>query len=92
MSKIRTQVLRTIQINNLTFYLFRNRSRRFSVTVFMNKTVFARDYAAIDREIERLRPLIALGGYIPCPDHRIAPDAKFENVQYYCERLASLSL
>ena len=58
----------------------------------MNKTVFARDYAAIDREIERLRPLIALGGYIPCPDHRIAPDAKFENVQYYCERLASLSL
>ena len=58
----------------------------------MNKSVFARDYAAIDREIERLRPLIALGGYIPCPDHRIAPDAKFENVQYYCERLASLSL
>ena len=27
-----------------------------------------------------------LGGYIPCPDHRIAPDAKWENVQYYCEK------
>lgn len=53
----------------------------------MNKTVFARDYSAIDKEIERLKPLIALGGYIPCPDHRIAPDAKFENVQYYCEQL-----
>ena len=56
----------------------------------MNKTVFAKDYAAIDAEIERLKPLIALGGYIPCPDHRIAPDAKFENVQYYCEQLRKI--
>lgn len=53
----------------------------------MNKTVFARDYAAVDAEVERLRRLIDLGGYIPCPDHRIAPDAKFENVQYYCEKM-----
>ena len=52
----------------------------------MDKKVFAYDYAAIDAEIERLKPLIDLGGYIPCPDHRIAPDAKWENVQYYCER------
>ena len=53
----------------------------------MNKTCFARDYAAIDAEVERLRGLVELGGYIPCPDHRIAPDAVFENVQYYCERM-----
>ena len=52
----------------------------------MNKTVFSRDKAAVDAEIERLKPLIDLGGYIPCPDHRIAPDAKFELVQYYCEQ------
>ncbi|MCI5648554.1 MAG: hypothetical protein MR332_03835 [Fusicatenibacter sp.] len=58
----------------------------------MNKTVFARDYNAIDEEIERLKPLIELGGYIPCPDHRIAPDAKFENVQYYCEKMHNLHL
>lgn len=53
----------------------------------MNKNVFSADYAAVDKEIERLKALIDLGGYIPCPDHRIAPDAKFENVQYYCEKL-----
>lgn len=58
----------------------------------MNKTVFARDYEAVDAEIERLKPLIALGGYIPCPDHRIAPDAKFEVVQYYCEKMQKLIL
>lgn len=53
----------------------------------MDKTIFAHDYKAVDQEIERLKPLIALGGFIPCPDHRIAPDAKWENVQYYCERM-----
>lgn len=58
----------------------------------MNKNVFARDYKAVDEEIERLKPLIELGGYIPCPDHRIAPDAKFENVQYYCEKMHNLKL
>jgi hypothetical protein len=53
----------------------------------MNKNVFAEDYAEIDKEIERLKPLIDLGGYIPCPDHRIPPTAKWENVQYYCDRM-----
>ena len=53
----------------------------------MNKIVFSRDYAAVDAKIERLKPLVELGGYIPCPDRRIAPDAKWENVQYYCEKM-----
>jgi len=53
----------------------------------MNKKVFAYDYAAIDAEIERLKALVDLGGYIPCPDHRLAPDAKWENVQYYCDKM-----
>ncbi len=53
----------------------------------MNKTVFAFDKAAINDEIERLKPLVDLGGYIPCPDHRIAPDAKWELVQYYCDKM-----
>ena len=52
----------------------------------MDKRVFAQDYTAVDREIERLKPIVDMGGYIPCPDHRIPPDATWENVQYYCER------
>jgi len=51
----------------------------------MDKRVFACDKAAVEAEIERLKPLVDLGGYIPCPDHRIPPDAKFELVAYYCE-------
>ncbi|MHB9126577.1 MAG: uroporphyrinogen decarboxylase family protein, partial [Armatimonadota bacterium] len=53
----------------------------------MRKYVFAEDYAAVDAEIERLEGLVDLGGYIPCPDHRISPDAKWENVCYYTERM-----
>ncbi len=52
----------------------------------MDKRVFSKDRAAVDAEIERLRRLVDLGGYIPCPDHRIAPDAKYELVVYYCEQ------
>ncbi|MBE6885945.1 MAG: hypothetical protein IJY82_05265 [Oscillospiraceae bacterium] len=57
----------------------------------MNKNVFSRDKKAVEEEIERLKKLIDLGGYLPCPDHRIAPDAKFELVAYYCELLRKLS-
>lgn len=53
----------------------------------MNKTIFARDRAAVDAEIERLKPQVELGGFIPCPDHRLAPDAKWDLVRYYCDRM-----
>ena len=53
----------------------------------MRKSVFAEDKAAVDAEIERLKPLVELGGYIPCPDHHIPPDAKWDNVKYYCDRM-----
>jgi uroporphyrinogen decarboxylase len=53
----------------------------------MNKVIFGYDRAAVDAEVERLRPLVELGGYIPCPDHRIAPEAKWDLVKYYCERM-----
>lgn len=53
----------------------------------VNKVVFAYDQAAVDAEVERQCRLVALGGYLPCLDHRIAPDAKWENVQYYCQQM-----
>ena len=53
----------------------------------MKKLVFSMDKDAVDKEVARLKELVKLGGYIPCPDHRIAPDAKFELVQYYCEKM-----
>jgi len=55
----------------------------------MNKHVLSWDKAAVDAEIERLKPLVDLGGYLPCPDHRFPIDTKWELVQYYCERMHS---
>lgn len=52
----------------------------------MDKKVFAYDRKAIDEEIERLKPLVELGGYIPCMDHRIPPNAKYDNVVYYAKK------
>ena len=53
----------------------------------MNKNCFAGDFSDVDKEVERLKRMVDLGGFIPCPDHRIAPDAKWENVVYYCNAM-----
>ena len=58
----------------------------------MDKTVLRQDKAAVDRELERLKPLIALGGFVPCPDHRLMPGTKWELVQYYAERIKSMKI
>ena len=53
----------------------------------MNKNILALDFKAVDEEIERFKPLIDLGGFIPCPDHRLPPHAKWDNVRYYCDQM-----
>jgi hypothetical protein len=58
----------------------------------VRKHVFARDRAAVEAEIERLRPLIGLGGYVPCPDHRLPPESQWDLVRRFTERLGGLQL
>ena len=56
----------------------------------MDKTALRRDKAAVDAEIERMKRLASLGGFIPCPDHRLMPGTKFELVQYYAEEIKKI--
>jgi uroporphyrinogen decarboxylase len=56
----------------------------------VNKKVFSLDYQAVDMEIERLKPIVQSGGFIPCPDHMIPPDAKWENIRYYCDKVRDI--
>ncbi len=58
----------------------------------MDKTALRKDKAAVDAEIERIRRLAAMGGFIPCPDHRLMPGTKFELVQYYAEEIKKIRL
>lgn len=46
--------------------------------------------AAIDTEWERVRPLIAEGGFIPHTDHSCPPDISYRNYCYFMERLAEV--
>lgn len=56
----------------------------------MDKTALRIDKDAVDRELERMQKLTALGGFIPCPDHRLMPGSKFELVRYYAEEIKKI--
>ena len=58
----------------------------------MDKTALRADKAAVDKEIDRVKRLSALGGFIPCPDHRLMPGTKFELVQYYAEEIKKIKI
>jgi len=58
----------------------------------MDKTALRKDKAAVDAEIERMKRLASMGGFIPCPDHRLMPGTKFELVQYYAEEIKKITI
>ncbi|MBR2413376.1 MAG: hypothetical protein IKB13_02645 [Clostridia bacterium] len=58
----------------------------------MDKTALRKDKAAVDKEIERLKRLACMGGFIPCPDHRLMPGTKFELVQYYADEIKKIKI
>jgi len=51
----------------------------------VDKHVIAKGPASVRRELERLKPLVEEGGYIPIPDHRIPPDVSLEQMKSYVE-------
>ena len=75
---------------------FENARRKFGRGMLgvggMDKTALRKDRDAVDREIERLTRLAQMGGFIPCPDHRLMPGTKFELVQYYAQKIKEIKL
>lgn len=73
---------------------FEKARKRFGNTVLgvggMDKTALRKDKKAVDAELERMKRLASLGGFIPCPDHRLMPGSKFELVVYYCEEIKKI--
>lgn len=55
-----------------------------------DKRILAAGTPQIKAELERLRPLIESGGYIPAIDHGTPPDVSWENACYYVETLKSM--
>ncbi len=52
-----------------------------------NKLCIEQGKDAIDKEFERILPVIRGGGYIPGSDHQVTPGTSLENYKYYISRL-----
>lgn len=52
-----------------------------------NKLMIADGKEAIDREFERILPVVRQGGIIVGADHQVPPSASLENYRYYIKRL-----
>lgn len=54
------------------------------------KTPLVEGGKAIDRELERIKPMLEQGGYIPHLDHLVPPDISYRNYQEYLEKKRKL--
>lgn len=63
---------------------------RFGRRIFLmggvDKLALIKGEEAIDREIDRLTPLLEEGGYIPMVDHRCPPEVSYETYGYYIKK------
>jgi len=56
----------------------------------IDKQEIGRGRAGIDRELERIRPLLNTPGYFPGLDHLIPPEVTFDDYCYFVRRLREL--
>lgn len=63
--------------------LRRRHGKRLRMMGGVNKHVIPLGETAIRAELEPLKPLVAEGGYIPLPDHRIPPGCSLEQFRTY---------
>ena len=68
----------------------RKYGRQLRIWGGVDKRALAVGPEAIDAELERLRALIAEGGYIPHTDHTCPPDISYANYCYYLQRLGDI--
>jgi uroporphyrinogen decarboxylase len=52
----------------------------------VDKRALTKGPDAINREIERLRPVARQGGFVPLVDHGVPDDISLENYRYYLEK------
>jgi len=63
--------------------------RRLLLIGNIDKRALASGKEAIEREVERISPLMEDGGYIPSIDHCVPPDVPFANYAYYINLIKS---
>lgn len=61
------------------------------ITGNIDKRALAKGKREIDQELEKVRELIAFGGYFPSVDHHIPPDVPYENLVYMINEIRKMS-
>jgi len=74
-----------LEVAHTDAFMLRKESPSVLLMGGVDKRALIAGREAIDVEIERLRPLIDQGGFIPCVDHRVPPDVTYESYRYYLE-------
>jgi len=57
----------------------------------IDKRAIAKGGKVIEKEIERIEPVVKSGGYIPSCDHGVPPDISWENFLYYSKLIAEIT-
>jgi uroporphyrinogen decarboxylase len=70
--------------------VLRERYPDFILMGGVDKRALAMGPEAIDRELERLMPVVERGRYLPLIDHLVPPDVSLENYSYYLKRRREL--
>ncbi len=70
--------------------VYRDRYPALALMGGIDKRELAKGPDAIDRELERVRPAMEKGRYIPELDHGIPNDVSWQNYCYYAKRLGQL--
>lgn len=60
---------------------------KFQILGGIDKTALQSKYA-IDKEIEKVKRMLPLGGYIPFVDHAYPPDISYQNYEYFRKRIS----
>jgi uroporphyrinogen decarboxylase len=55
-----------------------------------NKNLLTEDTNVIDKELNVIREMVKMGGYIPYCDHLVPPNVPWENYHYFRERLKEI--
>jgi uroporphyrinogen decarboxylase len=72
------------------FRLRRDFGREVRLAGGINKRALVLGREAIDRELERIAPLLEQGGYVPHLDHLVPPDISLSDYMYYREQKMKL--
>jgi len=70
--------------------IYREKYPNLAMMGGIDKRVLAKDPEAIDRELERVRPAMEKGRYIPELDHCIPNNISWQNYSYFAKRLGQM--